>query len=212
MPPKIDLDYYHVARKPVVRMNKTPDESEIIKRIGGLDKTKGSCSSLALAYAANKGGWEVTDYRGGESCNIFSKRSTVLSITGINGVKSFIERNTSDFKGAHTVLGKSEIGKEYYFACGRHAAVIRRLAQNDFQYLELQDDGKSNGFKHLDDSVLKWRFSAKKSHTRSGIKIEPPTILIDIRTLETNNIFINLMEYINTDKTTQIKGVGGGVK
>ncbi|WP_288843389.1 hypothetical protein [uncultured Megasphaera sp.] len=34
---------------------------EIVKRLGGGDNTAGSCSSLALAYIGNRGGFDVLD-------------------------------------------------------------------------------------------------------------------------------------------------------
>ena len=45
-------------RKPILIITYNEIEAkDIIKNLGGLDKTKGSCSSVALAYVGNKGGY-----------------------------------------------------------------------------------------------------------------------------------------------------------
>ena len=40
---------------------------EIVARVGGGDRTDGSCASVGLAYAANRGGSDVLDFRDGDS-------------------------------------------------------------------------------------------------------------------------------------------------
>ena len=154
----------------------------------------------------------MLDFRGGVSQEVFSRRSYIMSVTEIPGVTSYVEKALSDFKGAAAVLNNAKVGKEYYFACGSHAAVVRRLDAARFQYLELQDDPAQNGFKDLTKDVLKVRFAAKRSRSFHGRKIETDNILIDIDTLKSNNIYLNLMECVNTPKGSQKKGVGGGVK
>ena len=72
-----------------------PSESEIINRLSGGDMTKGSCTSLALAYAGNKGGVDVLDFRGGKSCDFFSKTANIRDITKFNGVKANIVKDTN---------------------------------------------------------------------------------------------------------------------
>lgn len=57
--------------------------------------TKGSCTSLALAYAGNKGGVDVLDFRGGKSCDFFSKTANIRDITKFNGVKANIVKDTN---------------------------------------------------------------------------------------------------------------------
>lgn len=206
------VDAYKVDRHQLARWIKTPSEKEIIGSLGGPDLTRGSCSSLAMAYAANKGGWQVVDFRGGVSQQVFSQRSNIMSVTEIPGVTSYVEKALSDFKGAAAVLDKAKVGKDYYFACGAHAAVVRRLDAARYQYLELQDDPARNGFKDLTKDVLKVRFGAKHSRSYHGRKIEVENILIDIDTIKSNNIYLNLMECINTPKGAQKKGAGGSVR
>ncbi|MEG3309341.1 hypothetical protein RFL04_09440 [Streptococcus suis] len=185
-------------------------ESRIIKDLAGGDLTKGSCSSLAFAYIGNKAGYNVLDFRGGDSCNLFARDRAILDIAKLDGVISHIAYHTSDFRAIRSLIKEMEIGKEYYLATGGHAAIIKK---NDglFSYLELQDP-KNNGYKPLTDSVLRQRFGCKASHTFYGRKIEVPSMLIDIDTLGSNEEFHKILGFINTDKDYQQKGDGGSVR
>lgn len=69
---KKDIHYNQIKKHTEIK-----SENDIIKNLGGLDKTKGSCSSLALAYAGNKGGHDVLDFRGGKSCDMFAQNGTI---------------------------------------------------------------------------------------------------------------------------------------
>lgn len=183
---------------PVRSLTKKLSEQEIIDNVGGVDKTKGSCASLALAYFGNKAGVDVADMRGGVSMRVISPVATIKQIAQMEGVKNFIEEDYSDFTSAKKVLQNVKEGKEYYFGCGTHAAVVRR--QNGvLQYLELQR-GKENGFKPLTFAVLKDRFHAQKSHSLGYTKLKFPSILIDGESLQKSSDFINLLPYINTKK------------
>ena len=189
-------------------------EQQIIDRLGGEDRTEGSCSSLAFAYAANKGGLDVLDFRGGESCDCFSKSSTIKRITNAVGGKSM--EHTNDFKKAHELLKSVEEGKEYYFTCGKHAAIVRKNETN-YEYLEMQSTNNKkenyhNGWHILTDYTLKWRFKAQKSHSFLGLKIEPTSVIVEIGKLYKDNSFKRLMGYINTHENKQMKGEGGDIK
>ena len=61
-------------------------EQQIINSISGGDMTQGSCSSLALAYAGNRAGYVVYDFRDGQSREFFSSRSSIEQIANISGV------------------------------------------------------------------------------------------------------------------------------
>ncbi|MBY5024582.1 hypothetical protein [Streptococcus suis] len=185
-------------------------ESRIIKDLAGGDLTKGSCSSLAFAYIGNKAGYNVLDFRGGDSCNLFSRDRAILDIAKLDGVISHISYHTSDFRAIRSLIKEMEIGKEYYLATGGHAAIIKK-SDGLFSYLELQDP-KNNGYKPLTDSVLRQRFGCKASHTFYGRKIEVPSMLIDIDTLGSNEEFHKILGFINTDKDYQQKGDGGSVR
>lgn len=181
---------------------------EIIERIGGGDLTGGSCSSLAFTYAGNRCGFEVYDFRDGLSRKTFSRSSTIMSIA--NNVGGKVEKHTNDFIKAKNLLKEVKEGKEYYFTCGSHAAIVRKT-ETGFEYLELQSQSK-NGFKPLNNEVLKRRFAAKKSHTLYGTKYETEECLIDIELLKADSGFKRLLGYINTDPSKQRKGVGGSIK
>ena len=206
------LELVKVEAREVKAFEKPLNQSKIIERIAGGDKTKGgSCSSVALAYTANKAGFDVLDYRGGWSQTIFSKRSTIEEIAKLNGVKSKVIDQLNDFTGAKLLMNEMEAGKEYYFAVGGHAAIVHKLPESGFEYLELQSAFK-NGFKPLTTDTLKWRFGCKKSHTSHGAKYTISNILIDIETLGKNKEFVELMKYINTSASEQLKGLGGYAK
>jgi hypothetical protein len=134
-----------------------------------------------------------------------------LKITKFDGVDGLIVREYNDFKGAHDLLAKVEVGKEYYFSTGRHAAIVRRLEDETLQYLELQSRSE-NGWYKLDDRTLRYRFAAKKSHTSYGMKFQCTSTLVDIEKLGQSPDFVEMLKYINTEPGKQKKGVLGGIK
>ena len=178
--------------------------------MGGGDRTKGSCSSLAFGYIGNRNGIDVLDFRGGSSCNFFSMNGNIRKIANLDGVKSFVAKNENDFKSAIEVLKKVEDGKEYYFATGNHASIVRKT-EKGFEYLELQTNGE-NWFKKLTKQELKERFGCKKTHSISGIKVETSSVLIDANSLGGSDEFLDLLGYINTSRKTQMKGISGYAK
>ena len=202
------LEKYRVESRKVITLNKALTQDEIISRIAGGDKTDGSCSSVALAYSANKSGFDVLDYRGGLSQDIFSRNSTIKEIAGLKGVKSKIIEHYNDIEGTKLLIQEMEIGKEYYLATGEHVAIVHKLVDGKVEYLELQSVA-DNGFKLLNDSILKKRFGCKKSHSSYKMKYMVSNIMIDIESLGKNKEFIELMKYINTNTVGQLKGIGG---
>ena len=188
----------------------TPSTDEIVKMLGGGDKTKGSCSSLAFAYFANKGGKVVRDFRGGSSCDFFAANDHIKDVTTIDGVQSFIEVHKNAFTAAGNVLQNVEKGKRYYFVAGKHAAVVEKR-DDSIYYLELQSQ-TDNGWHELTNAALKQRFRCTKSCSVAGMKLDQDAVLIDGDTLSSNAEFLELMGYINTPESKQKKGVGGGVK
>ena len=167
--------------------------------------TKGSCSSLAFAYAGNRIGLDVLDFRDGMSRKIFASGSNIIKIAQQTG--GIVSKSGNDFKNAKNLLGRCVEGKEYYFTCGKHAAIVRKT-DSGLEYLELQSFVK-NGFKPLNDSVLKERFEAQKSHSLYGTKYEMSECLIDLDLLKDNPFFYRLLGYINTEASKQVKGMGG---
>jgi hypothetical protein len=95
-----------------------------------------------------------------------------------------------------------EEGKEYYFAAGRHAAVIRKK-DGKVEYLELQSSS-SNGWKEMSEKVLRNRFRAV-----TGRKNTESTCMIEASLMTGNQEYLSLMGYINTSEDKQKKGASG---
>lgn len=207
-----NLDSGKVQRIPPVRYDTMPSEQDIIQSLCGGDLTKGSCASLSLAYAGNKGGIKVKDYRGGMSQQIFSRSVHLREIAQLDGVESVLTRNYNDFKAAHELLTHVQDGKEYCFGVGKHMAVVKKVGQG-FKYLEMQSGlADRNGWHDLDDSVLRHRFGCKRSHSTYGMKLELSAELIETQSLAKNTEFQNLLGYLNTQEGKEQKGAWGSVK
>lgn len=195
-----DLDEsYKVDFKPAEKYKEQPTDDEIIKRLGGGDMTSGSCSSLAFAFAANKLGFDVLDFRDGQSRKFFSRTTMIAKIAHIVG--GIDDYNMSGIE----AMRKTEVGKLYYIATGRHAAVVRTVMngkKKEYQYLELQSS-YDNGWHHLDAKKFAWRFSSKGREW---------TQLIDFDLLKNEPGFRKLMGYINTNESEQHKSVKGTIK
>ena len=163
-------------------------EEQIIEKVGSIDPTPGSCSSQALAYIANKYGFNVKDYRGRQSRTFFGDDSIIKSFTKAGG---FAATGNNGIENAKTLLKHVEPGKEYYFRSGEHAAIIRKK-NNTFEFLELQGKKQANGFHTLDQSVLKKRFGTNISET------EWSDYLIDIEKIKDSPKFRELIGFFNT--------------
>ena len=200
-----DLKAANVDYHAVQAAGQTRTREEIIRRLGGGDQTYGSCSSLALAYAGNTAGYDVLDFRGGESRKYFASRKTVEKIAGLSGVDSTIFDGRNDTNVAHKLLNCMIPGKEYYFAVGKHAAIIRNNGDRT-EYLELQHPFW-NGWYELNDEELTERFgcSLHLFYNQTGF-------LIEVDSLSKNNEFLSLLGYINTDENVQMKGIDGYVR
>lgn len=203
------MDDAKVEYRDVQNLANNLTETEIVERLAGGDLTKGSCSSLAFAYAGNKCGFDVLDFRDGTSRSNFSRSSTINDIA--NRVGGSVVQNTSDFVKANKLLEQVKPGKEYYFTCGKHAAIVRKTATGGYEYLELQSS-KINGFKELNKNVLKSRFGAQQSHKSYGVSYETKDCIIDIDLLKKDTTFRKLLGYINTQADKQRKGVKGTIK
>lgn len=209
-----DLKANNIAKNDVQPLPEKLTTQQIIDRVGGGDDTKGACVSCAWTYVGNKGGYDVLDFRGGDSRSFFARRSNTLRIANLDGVTSFVAQNTNDFTSAHQLFKNMEEGKEYVLTIGRHGSVIR-LKDGVREYLELQcgqTTGYTNGWHELNDNTLKWRFGCKRSHSTYGMKYSPESVLVDIETLSRNNDFIDILGYINTAASEQQKSVYGSIK
>lgn len=186
------------------RLNRSSEE--IVANLSGGDLTQGSCSSLALAYAGNRAGYNVLDFRDGESRLFFSARSSIRQIATLPGVRSAEASGRNDLETTHNLIDTIPSGKEFYLATGQHAAIVRNN-NGQMQYLELQHPSNGNGWHDLDDYVLMNRFGASPNHT-----VPFSSHLIEVDSLAHNQEFLNILGYINTAESEQRKGVSGNVR
>lgn len=202
-----------VKYNPVKPLDAPLSEEEIINRVGGGDLTKGSCASLSLAYAANKAGYDVRDFRGGVSRATMADKTNYADM--IHGVESmdggfFLTKGRS--KAIEYMKDNMQDGKEYIFSAGKHSAIVRKNGKN-LEYLELQrdpagakfyEDGKGNGWKPLNCDKLGKRFGCDKSYVKFDFA--------SVEDVSKSTGFKNLMGYINTPESEQQKGSGGYAK
>lgn len=198
-PLSTELEKKGIEYREVKDLDKELTETEIIERLGGGDLTSGSCASLAFAFAANKGGLDVLDFRGGGSLDFFSMTFNIAEIlTKCGGVRNYSVSGVE-------MMRTTEIGKMYYLSIGRHAAVVRQVSKGKYEYLELQSGAENgNGWKPLNADVFASRFSARGREWSAE--------MCDITLLPNEKSFRKLMGYINTEKEKQKKGKWGTIK
>lgn len=187
------LDTAGVGYNSISSFGRDRTTSEIVDRLGGGDRTDGSCSSLAFAYTGNKAGYDVLDFRGGDSRKFFSSNASIQMISKLPGVNSRIVRGTDDIGCANSLLQGMEIGKEYYLATGMHASIVRNN-DGQLEFLELQS-AKNNGWHNLDNGILQYRFGCERQNA-----VEYPNFLIDVDSLAGSKDFLDLLGYINTEE------------
>ena len=198
----------NVEYRPIQSAFSARSEEQIISSISGGDMTEGSCSSLALAYAGNRAGYTVFDFRDGRSREVFSSRSSIEQIANLDGVNSIILRGTDDTICAEQLLSRMQPGREYYLATGAHAAVVRLGREGTRQYLELQSGvPNENGWHPLTLGALYSRFGCEDG--QSG---EYANYLIELDSLQNSSEFLELLGYINTDESAQMRGANGHVR
>jgi SPP1 gp7 family putative phage head morphogenesis protein len=184
-------------------------DDEIIKQIGGGDKTDGSCVSMAFAYTANKHGLDVLDFRGGVSQKFFSRNFNIDEISKFDGLKVKTTRNENDLFACEELLADAILNKEYILITGRHASVIKKVGDTEYEYLELQSSMNSGWHKvPILKNLIKDRFKGK---VRSG-KYAYKTWLFDVESFKGNANFYKMLQYINTKKDKQMKGTSGYAK
>lgn len=192
---------------PVERLEKPLTIEQIIDKIGGSDLTDGSCLSLAYAYAANLGGWDVNDFRGGDSREVFGKQSILGKIADLEGVESYIKETRFQIEAFNNyVKDRIKEGEEYILQINTHASIVKR-EEGVVQWLELQEDKKTNGWRVLDDDVLQWRF-----HAEERTEYPEDIFLVNVNGLKDNEEFISMLGYLNTPKNRQMEGTGGYAK
>lgn len=183
------------------------DENAVIGRLAGGDLTKGSCASLGFCYVAQRAGYDVLDFRDGESRSLFSHQCVdILMALQNDGVSTIVGTARSYLTAGKRALEQAAEGKEYYFECGRHAAIVRKTG-GQLEYLELQS-GKQNGWKPFSKygvgETLSWRFGADKSNGR-----DVHSYMLEVDGMSESERFLKIMGYINTDEADQRKGSAG---
>lgn len=198
-----------VDYNPVVEHSDALSIDEIIHLVAGGDMTSGSCASAALAYAGQKQGWNVLDFRGGSSMDYFSSKLNKVKMFQDLGAKSIVvDSAKSNLVNGKRILAQLNEGTEYYLSVGRHAAIVRNNG-GVLQYLELQSSRPdSNGWKDFGDvaDTLKYRFGCSTSS-----RYYSTAYATDISQLSGDD-FRTILGYINTDATSQRKGAAGNVK
>ena len=192
-------------------LEKPLTSDEIISKISGADKTKGSCASLGLTYAGNRAGYDVRDFRGGSSQYVFSRIDTLKQIAQFEGVDGHVVKGYNDFTIAKELLSHVEPGKEYFFTSAKHAAIVRKT-EKGLEYLEMQSGWRKNTWYELTTEVLKQRFRCQRSHTTYGMKYEVTDVIFDIAKVSGNGKFAQVLQYLNTEPGKEVKGIGGGEK
>lgn len=205
-----------VTYNEVKDLGKSLTSEEIVDRLSGDDKTKGSCSSLGFAYIGNKAGFDVLDFRGGSSQSFFSMNTNIKKMLDLPNVRGEIFKVKKEASDTAKLIRDLELNKEYYMSVGRHASIIRNTADG-LQYLELQSAIK-NGWMPFDRygsvvTTLQKRFGCRKTVDRFAGKVwEKEVVLMEVDSFKANSEFKELLGYINTATNKQKKGVTGSVK
>lgn len=201
--------YAEIPYRPVQNLDGPRDVDDIIKALAGGDETEGSCASLGLAYIGQRQGWNVIDYRGGDSQNFFARAYNLYDLSRAKGIKTL----TADGKTAVTVgnrlLKQCEVGHEYYLCCGRHAAIVRKLEDGKLQYLELQSP-TSSGWTNFDGNP---RYTLSQRFGCTSNVYADRDFMIDIDESDfSSDEFKSLLGYLNTAEDAQRKGKYGSTK
>ncbi len=201
---------------PVSLHTEIPKEEKIINTVSGGDKTDGgSCVSVALAYIGQKQGFNVLDFRGGESRRYFATSSTVEELIKMNGIKSNTIIGDTQFLAGSTALSSLEKGKEYFLAVGRHASIVRKTKSGDLEYLELQS-AEYSGWHDANDLkfILPYRFDAiDESVIKNGKVMQFKAFLINVSDSDfKTDSFKHLLGFINTNKGEELKGFDGSIQ
>ncbi|SUT93214.1 translation initiation factor IF-2 [[Actinobacillus] rossii] len=210
-----DLKAYNIEYRPVKMLSSQLSSDDIIAKLAGGDETKGSCASLALSYIGNRIGLDVTDYRGGKSCDFFSYKRNVRTLFSAKGVIAKEFEVLREAKGTADILNSELVlGKEYYLGAGKHAAIVR-LSDSGLEYLELQSKDK-NGWM----SFNKYGSLIKTLNKRFGCRLNPEkhSLKRKIQLAEVDSFksakqdLKEVLGYLNTAEDKQKKGVLGGEK
>lgn len=224
-----------VKNLPVEMLSDKLTKEQIISKIAGGDMTEGSCSSAAYAYIGNLCGYDVTDFRGGDSQWVFAQFSNIDKIDNMPGLETQafkLKKEASDLAKTLKELNLEE-GKEYRLTAGKHAAIIRNTSEG-LQYLELQSNNpERNGWQFFErtrkytmfgqeieekrtmtDTLVK-RFGCRKTVDKakySSRVYEKTALLTDVDSYKNSAQFKDILGYLNTNVGAQKKGTAGGLK
>ena len=206
------MNAFDVEYNPVTSHASKLTDAEIIAALSGGDMTKGSCASVGLAYIGQKQGWNVLDFRDGESRSMFAKSSNLLTLSQMDGMKALRAEGASSMTVANRLLKMCEPGKEYYLCVGRHAAIVRKNDDGVLQYLELQSKNRS-GWTDFDGNpkyTLKTRFGCTQKSSAAATY----DFMLDITDSDftSTDDFRSLLGFLNTEENAQRKGKDGTIK
>jgi hypothetical protein len=172
-------------------------------------------------------GLDVTDYRGGDSQELFSDKQVNERMFALSeaSMKSYVVQKEAS-ETAEIISGLDK-DKKYILAVGRHMAVIRNT-DDGVQYLELQS-AKENGWKNFktDDrtvaGTLQSRFGCKNTTDKQARMIRneegkyekvngKQVRIYDISTMKPTEEYKEMLGYINTTSSEQKKGEKGSAK
>ncbi len=193
------------------KLQKPMPTDEIVAHLGGGDMTEGSCASLGFCYIGQKDGYDVLDFRDGESREMFSWHcdDILKGISSELGKPMLTESTKTGTGGAVRLIKQCVPDHEYYFVCGRHAAIVKASENGKLQYMELQSR-KQNGWKLLGykddrksmDYTFKWRFGCSSS-------VNGRAYMMDIDDMKESKILKRTYGYMNTAADKQKKGETG---
>lgn len=201
-----------VDYKPVKNHTKQPSQEEMITLLSGGDMTKGSCASVGLAYIGQKQGWNVLDYRDGDSRRIFASSFNLLELSQMQGMKVLKANGACSLTVGNRLLKMCEVGKEYYLAVGRHATIVRKTADDVYQYLELQSS-RNSGWIDFDKNP-KYTLNTRFGCTSRSDGSSHYDFLLDLEESDftSTDDFKTLLGFLNTAADAQRKGSSGTIK
>ena len=202
----------NVDYNPIKNHSERLTEQEIINNLSGGDMTKGSCASVGLAYVGQKQGWNVLDFRDGESRNIFSDALSLLKLSEMNGMKVLKANGACSLTVGNRLLKMCEVGKEYYLCVGRHAAIVRKTADDVYEYLELQSATRSGWIAF--DKNAKHTLNTRFGCTTTSSSSSNYDFMIDLEESDfsSSDDFKTLLGFLNTASDAQRKGTHGTIK
>ena len=184
-------------------------QDELVAALGGEDRTGGSCASVGLAYIGQRQGYDVLDFRDGESRELFSNTYNLYMLSRADGMKTLRAKGASSMTVGKRLIEQCESGKEYLLSVGKHVSVVRKTEDGVLQYLELQTKAK-NGWRNFCENpkvTLGMRFSCTSTSNNMS-ELFDFMIDIDESNFETDE-FRQLLGYLNTAGSRQKKGRSG---